>query len=476
MKLRFLLPIFAMLMLVSLQACQDEDSPIGGSVSKGEVTIVIDSLTYDLHGRTSENNSYDSRSTNKLIGKLSVPGYGKLHCSFVSRFMSALTMDIPDSITINHVDSMTLVARIPRGSFTGDSLAPQLMKIFLLNKQLPDDIDNNFNPSGYYDPARPLGQKSYTLSAISSNDSVFKKTQVIDVRMRMPQEMAINTFNAYREDPTIFEWPQTFQKYFPGIYVEPSYGSGCIASVYNVLGYLHYHTRHKRKVTEVTEKGDTITEEKVINVKDSLALFSTAPEVLSSNNISFEISDDLKKKVAEGKKIITTPGGYGVEFTFPTKDILERYRKEESNLSVISDLTFNIPASPLANDYGIGVVPSLLMVKKNKMEEFFASNSIPDNVNTFTANYSSVTGKYSFSSLRNYILQYVNSDEQLKDEDSEFLLIPVTLMTETVRNEYTGASTTYVIRCLPYTGRPTLTEVHTDRANIVFTFTKQIID
>lgn len=472
MKLKFLLPFLLVFLMSFLWSCEEE-STIGGSLSKGEVTIVIDSLTYDLNGRSTENNTFDSRSTTKLIGKINVPGYGKLRCSFVSRLMSASTLDLPDSITVNMVDSMTLVARIPRGSFTGDSLAPQLMKVFLLDKQLPDDIDNNFNPEGYYNPSGLLGQKSYTLSAIAENDSLFKKATTIDVSMKMPHQMAINTFNSYRSDPSIFEWPQSFQQKFPGIYVEPSYGNGCIANVSNMIAYLHFHTRELRNVVL---PGDSVSTKKEVFVKDSIALFSTAPEVLSSNNISFEISDDLKKKVEDGKKIITTPGGYGVEFVFPARDIIERYKKEESNLSVVSDLTFNIPASPLANNYGIGVAPSLLMIKKTEVEEFFANNSIPDNINTYAATYNSTTGNYSFSSLRNYILQYINSDQELKDEDTEFVLLPVSLLSESVTNPYTNVTTVYVIRCLPYTGNPTLTEVHTERANIVFTFTKQLLD
>lgn len=70
---------------------------------------------------------------------------------------------MPDSA---QVDSMKLVLSVPRGQLTGDSLAPQQLRAFQLSKSLPLDINNTFDPTGYYD-RRILSAAVATLSPLS---------------------------------------------------------------------------------------------------------------------------------------------------------------------------------------------------------------------------------------------------------------------------------------------------------------------
>ena len=112
----------------------------------------------------------DTRSTTNLLGRISVPEYGDLHCSFVSQLLSTARLDIPDSIPISQIDSMKLVLYVPRGELTGDSLAPQQLKAYRLTKTLPSDINNHFDPTGYYDPTSTLGSRSFTISALGMRD------------------------------------------------------------------------------------------------------------------------------------------------------------------------------------------------------------------------------------------------------------------------------------------------------------------
>ena len=68
-------------------SCEDNLSDIGNSIAKGEVVISIDSVGFKLNGHSVEAPVIDSRSTTNLLGRLSVPEYGDLQCSFVSRLM-----------------------------------------------------------------------------------------------------------------------------------------------------------------------------------------------------------------------------------------------------------------------------------------------------------------------------------------------------------------------------------------------------
>ena len=93
---RFLLPVTALILAASNFACEDEVSSIGGSIASGEVNITIDSLEFDLRARSISNPVFDARSGNILLGKINVPEYGRLDCSFVTRLLSI--SQLPDSI------------------------------------------------------------------------------------------------------------------------------------------------------------------------------------------------------------------------------------------------------------------------------------------------------------------------------------------------------------------------------------------
>lgn len=460
----------ALLALTFATSCEDEVSQIGSSLSKNEVSIIADSLSTKLKATAKTYNYLDSRSTTKLVGRIDVPEYGKLKASFVSQLMCVVNMDIPDSIPVEYVDSMKMIMRVPRGSFTGDSLAPQQLKVYRLTKPLPSDINNNFNPEGYYD-TKPLGTGSYTLSAISMSDSAFKKRTYIDIPVTLPKKFATESFLAYRNNPSIFEWPADFAKLFPGLYVEQNFGRGCLANIADFHLFTYYHHTEMRSVMV-----DSAYQQKPVLVKDSIALFASAPEVLSSNNITYEISDKIKQLVSEGKQVLTTPGGYYSEIIFPVNEIIEKYRENDDAMAVISDLTFKVPARTIPNNFDIDVSPYLLMIKSSEMDNFFAENKIPDRKTSFWATYNSSTGVYDFSSMREYLMELITENEpDVKDEDMTFSLVPVLITTEVVKNPYTGATTTYVTKCTPYIGKPSMTVLDTDNAQINFTYSLQVI-
>ena len=459
---------------VALISCQDDMSTIGGSLTTGEVTIMADTINARLDSECIYLENFDGRNITKLLGRINVPEYGSLNCSFVSQMLSATSMNIPDSITVNDVDSLRLVLSVPRGSLTGDSLAPQQLKVFALEKQLPSDINSTFNPAGYYNPSQPLGVKSYTVSNIAKGDSVLKNTASVRIPVMLPRELGQKIFTQYREDPSVFQWPSTFNQYFPGIYVEQNFGNGCIANVTRADMYTYWHRMASRKVMQ--EDSTYVTE--TYAVRDSICLMAYQPEVVASNVIDFKISDYITNLVDEGRQVLTSPGGYIVNFKFPVRELIERYYSTGSALTVVSSLKFEIPASAISNDYGLGVAPNLLMVKKSEFKEFFADNKIPDGISSFTAVYDADSGSYKFNSMRSYFMQMLEAydkGETVDGEESEFVLVPVSVSSESSSN-YDGSVTTYVTRCQWYIEKPSMTLLDTDNALIMFTFSSQSIE
>lgn len=475
------LSVFAISALVTLgaifTACEDTQSDIGGSLVGSEVTIVVDSAAQSLVAKSVEELAYDARTTSKLLGRINVPEYGSLDCSFVSQLMSATKLEIPDSIKVEDVDSMRVVLTIPRGSLTGDSLAPQQMKIYQLTKQLPIQINNQFNPDGYYNKANPLGVKSYTLSALGMTDSAFLVQSDVNVKIKLQDQLAKKYFTMYRDSLTrpVFNMPQTFAKVFPGVYVEQNFGNGCVGVISDVKFYLYwrYYTTTKFNTGEKDKDGNYIFNTVKHLLRDSVCIFSSQPEVLSSNCINYQPAASLKAMAQNGNTIITTPGGYRVDFTFPVAQYLNKYAANLNRLSVVSTLEMFLPAKEIKNDHGIGVAPYLLMVKSSERENFFKNNKIPDNKTSFYATYSSTTGGYTFSGMRDYIVDLIKSGKPVTAEDTDFSLVPVMLTLET-QTEY-NTEVTYVTKCVPYVGRPTMTQLDMNNAVINFVFSQQMI-
>lgn len=473
-SMRLFLPFSAFVLAAGMIACNEDMSGIGGSITTGEATIYIDTMTYDLQAHAIDNKSFDSRSGSMLLGNLDVPEYGSLNCSFVTRMMCAATLPVGiDTVPLERIDSCKLMLLVDKAGIAGDSLAPQQMTIYRLNKQLPSDINNEFNPEGYYDPSDILSRKNYTLTQRALSDSTFiadYPNVYIVLETKLPQEMAKDVVEKYRTEPSIFAWPQSFAQYFPGMYVEPSFGKGCVASIYRIRFVIYYHNLI---TTTSTVDGETVT--KTTKKTIDIPIFTTAPEVLSSNNVTYKVSDYIRDLIEnEGKTVITTPGGYTTRFTFPAREIIQDYRDKEHNLSIISNLLMNIPAESMTNDYGIGVVPTLLMIKTSEVDEFFRENKLADNKTSFTAAYDSTNKRYQFNALREYLLSLLAKDV-ITDDDLDFSLIPVYLQTEQNYNSYYGTSSSTVTGVVPYTIRPTMTMLDMDKAQVVFSFSSQIV-
>ncbi len=475
MKIKpFAIALFALATSLFI-SCQDDMSSQGSSLVTGEVTITVDSIPTFIQAHTEEYDAYDARSNTKLLGRINVPEYGSLSCSFLSQLYPSPELGINDTVPESFIDSMRLIVKVPRGSLTGDSLAPQQLKVFRLNKQLPADIVNNANPSDYYDASDRealLGSKTYTLSALNKSDSAFIKNPYISIRVDLPREMALQCVRKYRTDPAIFQWPATFAQQFPGLYVEQSFGNGCIGNISTMQVFIY--SRVEKKVnTKDEETGETVTS--VVAEADSVCLFATAPEVVSSNVINLTLSDNLKNLASQGKSIVTTPGGYITNIQFPAREIIDKYNQSNSVMTIVSNLSVEIPASEIDNDFGIGMAPYLLMVKKSERDEFFQNNKIPDNITSFSASYDSEKKSYSFPGMRQYLLNLINSGKEPSQEDVEFSLIPVDLTIENVE-QYNGSIVPYIIRCTNYLTKPTMTLLDTDHTIINFTYSKQDLE
>lgn len=462
----------ALVCALSLASCTDDAGNVGAGLIRGEVVIDIDS-SFVATGKSSPAFVFDSKNRTLLIGHLDVEEYGDLNCSFVSRLMPGSDINIPDSITTDQISGMKLKFMMANGAFTGDSVAPQKIEVYKLTKQLPENINNTFDPEGYYDPT-PLASRNYTATAMGMADDVYKKNYR-SINIDLPLESARKVYSQYRTNPAIFQWPDKLAEYFPGIFARNTFGTGLVVDVGNTEFTLYYQylTKVNKVIDSVAVAVDSLR-------TDSTTVFTISPEVLSSNNMNLRPAESIKARVAAGEPVIQSPGGYNVEMHFPAREIVARYKNADFNLAVVNNLTFQLPIRQIQNDYGIKPPIYLLMIKTSKMKEFFAENKVPQgyvgeetDTDAFWAAYDADTGSYTFAAMRPYILDLMEK-ETISDEDCDFTLVPVEIRTEVWGTSYNQK--TFVSSCLPYITRPSMGVLNFDTAKIRFTFSRQKLD
>ena len=448
------------LFATALTGCND-DSTIGSSLTQDEISVVVNDTSFTLTGHSVQSDTILSRTITQLLGSIDAPGFGTLTSDFVTQFMPANQLDTA-GVSVNDIDSLKLILAMDLNAFTGDSLAPMGMEVYRLTKDLKTPIYSTFRPTGMYDPDKCIGQTVYNAASIGLPDSLKPTTSYRMFQVNLPVSLGRELYSAYRANPTDFATPTAFaQNVFKGLYIKNSYGSGRIIRIESTSMRMYWHT---------IEKNDSTGQDTTIVKMGSY--FATTPEVISNNNIHISLAQSLKDAAANGEAIIAAPCGMDVQLDFPALDIIQNYRKNVTNLGIVNSLTMEIPAATIQNKYDIAPPMHLLLVLSDKKDEFFAKNKITDNKTSFYAPYNATTQSYTFTGMREYLLDLMKKDN-VTPADYTFTLVPVTISTESSTYSYYYGSTTTVTAITPYVANPVMTKLDLKNAKITLVYTKQ---
>lgn len=473
MKVFNFLPVALVFALgIGISSCGDENSMIGSSIVDTDLEIVVDSSFQKMVTAESiPNDSVVGRTITQLIGRISIPGYGKLETDFLTQFMSASTFD---TVGVDRLDSLVLYLSYNTESFTGDSLAPMQLSVYPLEKQLKSPVYSSIDPAEYYNAqSAPIALKSYNASFLGLPDSLVKlgyKT----IRVKLPDAMAEQLFEKYKTDPLVFSSPSRFTQYFPGFYVKTSYGSGCVVNVQNSVMNLHY-----TKTTVINDKDSTYA--------STQTLMAVTPEISTGNHIRLEIDPTLQSNIDAGRVYLQAPAGLNVLLHFPTREIVRSFEESvgaggSTIQGLINSLILEVPLKELPkSNYKLEPPQFLLFVRKSELQSFFEKKELADNVRSFYAEYNSDTRKYSFTGLRTFLNDVIEKKRQgieITDADEEIVLVPVSVYSETVSS---GSSYYYysyneqevVTDIVPYISAPALAEIDMDHIRLQLTYSRQ---
>ncbi|MDE6715363.1 MAG: DUF4270 domain-containing protein [Muribaculaceae bacterium] len=434
---------------------------VGESIAQSSVKVVIDSV-FTITGQSVQSRDIPARTTQQLLGVVKATDFGVLESDFVTQFMPASSLDTV-GVRDRDIDSVKFIMRIPPMGFTGDSLAPMRASVYVLNKELPRSINSSFDPlaEGYCNESDMLGSTSYSATALGMGDSIYALYER-QVPVTLPREWGQNFFRKYMESPATFSSPTEFAKWFPGVYVANTYGSGRVMHISSSVITFYY-----KKHTQTSAGKDTI-----VNLQNDY--LATTPEVINNNNMRLKAAQGITDKIAAGDVIIQAPVGYNAEIKMPIEDIIGKFKNARgNNLGVINNLYLSIPAEKLSNDASISLPPNLLLIKASERESFFKENKVTDNITSYYALYNEKTKSYDFTELRNYIISLLDKVDSkdgytITDDDCTFALVPVVVLLDT---DYYGTS--YVINVTPWVDAPVMCKLNLTDAEVKFGYSIQ---
>ena len=452
---------------VLLASCDDTISTIGSSLNDSLIEITVDSTSIKLTGTSVYNDSILGRTTDPLIGNLTVEGYGTLRTGFLTQFMPTLNIDTTN-VTPNTLDSIKLYLSYYNTDLTGDSLAPMVMNIYSLDKTVKSPLYTNIDPSEYYTPDNLLASHTFGSSTegfVDKNNSTDTETVTYKrIAIDLPIELGEKIFNKYKEDPEIFSMPSEFAKFFPGIYMNISYGNGRLVNIKGIYMTMHY------RAIDGKGKVDTL----------SYNYLGVTPEVSSINHFALTPDSKLLEKVEEynlsgNKAIAQAPIGYLPIIKFPVGNIIKKYQEklEESGRiqNILNYLSFTIP---VVADEGAMIDPPkhLLFIKASQVTDFFEQKLLPDDISTIYATYDKGKGAYDFGDVSRYIRGILNREDPTVTEDVETIaLVPIDIISETNSSYY--ETTTTLVSVTPYSTAPAIVTLDLDGAQIKIIYTTQ---
>lgn len=445
----------------ALGSCND-NSTIGSSLVQNSIEVIVDS-SFTVSGHSVPMESVQSRTVAQLLGVFNAPGYGRMESNVVTQFMPASRL-CSSEVTVEDIDSLVLYMYVFDGEYVGDTLAPMGLEVYRLEETLPSPIFSDFDPTGYYNPDKPLTSIIYNVSKRDAKligDTVAEG--LMEIKAKLPVELGRELYGAYLENPKNFLSPTAFNdNVFKGLYLKNSFGSGRLVRSSTTEMVMYYHHYYADQDTTIHGFGQ---------------YFAVSPEVVTNNDVTVQISDDLQARADQGEAIVAAPVGMEVKMRFPAPEILAKFAADPNSLKVLNTLSFTVPARVIENEYGFGLPTYLLMVLEKDRNTFFANNKLPDNKIAFYAKYDSETSIYNFGDMANYFSDLVTrqaAGEEITEEDYSFVIVPVLATFETSGNSYYG-TTEELSTITPYMAAPVLGRLLLDQSKIKLTYTAQQI-
>lgn len=411
-----------------LSGCSDDLNLVGSTIQPDGDKMPVYVDTFQMQATTLLMDSVYARTTSGLLGEFYDPLYGNVKSDYICQFYCPEDFKFKKKPINGQIDSVDFKIIYQNSAWVGDSLAPMRAQIYQVTKELERDFYTNFDPLEYCDMTQSLGMQTYTAYDNSVPDSVRthldssgNNTYTPTITIRMPKEFGQKFYDESIKNPGTFSSQENFNKFFQGIYVTNTYGSGNILQI----SFSSISIYYKFNMKGSQDQDSTVLTSETFNV---------TKEVLQLNRFK---NTDLNSLLEPSDSIayLKTPAGVYTQLTIPAQDIVDRIGDR-----VINNIPLTMKAYPQEEwQWALPAPANLLLLPKDSLPTFFVNNKIEDNKTAFRADYNASSRSYPFGNIANLMQEHIKNNP---DKDMVLLLIPVERITAK-SNSYYGQSQTY---------------------------------
>lgn len=430
------------LAILFLISCDDETSGLGGSLTpQGDlITVTNDSCLAESRTIKAADSLLVMTSQCNL-GRFTEEGSGAtLEAGYMTQLSCMENFTFADSVygIGDHVFPQWFIDKVGDQkpyyanlslyytSYFGDPSNPIKIDVYPLDKML--DTETRYypdtDPSLFCDTqAKPLA--SITVSAVNfqNSDSLRNLSGYNPfISIPLPDSIAKNILEAYfdPERNHFFSDAKSFMENLcKGFYVRCTQGDGTLFYIDRTILEINF------KFMGVDKKGNPAMESR-------MAEFQGNSEVMQLNCLKWTGLDDQLSD--NSCTWIRSPFGVLTEITLPIDDMRDNeYVLNAAQLCLSSAVT---PSSK----YKPSNPPTLLLIRKDKMQEFFAKNNTVDKTESFVATYSTKYGTYTYENIAAMVekiysdrTEWLNENggdiaayEQVRPDWNKVVLVPVT--------------------------------------------------
>lgn len=439
--IRKLLQAGIAMMTIAISSCDEDTMTLGDSLTSNVDQFQSITQSYQVETKSLMTDSVLAQSLYRYLGKIKDPETGSfITCDYMSQFNileneSSALFPAKDKIAkdiLGNPIADSCVIRIMVNSFQGDSLAAMKLKVYELDRPVP-------NSERYYTDYDP--EEEGYLRAGSSAINVSKIYSVSDLTQSDSLRNVLRGSNYYQyitiplNDDYIDKDGNLYEGYDPIVKAGSGYGTYLLRMFYDHPEYYKNSNSFAHNVCPgfyfkcIDGQGNMIeianTQILVFyhytnddaTVNSSRAIMSTQ-EVLQTTHIINDKSSIKTLEQIDTCTFLKTPSGIFTEVTLPIDSIKWLKQKNASGVELASHendtimsakITFQqMKSQNILSNTLLKEPTNLLMIPRDRLYSFFESNTVPDNITSYLATYNSTQKTYSFNTLSGLINSIYN--------------------------------------------------------------------